>query len=216
MCSNEKLALLYQETPDKKNKEKIFNRIYKSLEKEAFDVCHFYKNCLNFLTNKDLFFEDAMQEARLCLVKCIEKFDINKNTQLSTFYQICLTNHLSDFYKNFANIGRSEIIDTNAFEWSGDNYSDEEIINDIDKKILKSILSKKIQELEYSKPIHKSIFINYIGFNEENLKKESFASLGAKYGLTRMAIKKIVDKYFKLLKESLQKSGDMDKIQQYL
>ena len=31
-----------------------------------------------------------------------------------------------------------------------------------------------------------------------------------------MAIKKIVDKYFELLKNSLKRSGDLDKIQEYL
>lgn len=216
MCSNEKLALLYQETPSLKNKEKIFNKIYKSLEKEAFDVCHFYRNCLNYLTNRDLFFEDAMQEARICLIKCIEKFDISKNTKLSTFYQICLSNHISDFYKDFAKIGKSEIIDSNAFEWVNNNYSEEDNFNNIDNSELKNIFKKHIEDLPYSKIIHKKIFMDYFGFNEENIKKESFASLGNKYNLTRMAIKKIVDKYFFLLKESLKCNGDLKKIREYL
>lgn len=217
MGNNEKLALLYQETPSKENKEKIFKVIYDALIDEAREVCHYYKKCLNRIANQDLFFEDAMQEACICLVKCIENFDISKNTQLSTYYKTCLSNHLSDVFKSSVKIGINEFIDSTAFDWINNGYSNETVVENIDNKVLYDILSKHIDNLPFSKPLHKQIFKDYWQFSDDkSLDKTSFGSLGTRYKLSRMAVKKIVDKYFALLKQSLVRSGDIDRIQEYL
>ena len=75
-----------------------------------------------------------------------------------------------------------------------------------------------LEKIHYSKPIHKKIFKEYLGFVDDVdlLSKESFGTIGERYNLSRMAIKKIVDKYFELLKNSLKRSGDLDKIQEYM
>ena len=48
MVSKERMAILYQETDDKISKEKIFKEIYSKLEREAYELCHYYKD-INFL-----------------------------------------------------------------------------------------------------------------------------------------------------------------------
>lgn len=216
MVSKERLVLLYQETDDKKNKEKIFLTVYESLKREAFDICHYYRNLLNNMVDKEAFFEDAMQESKLCLLKCMDKFDIKKDTKLSTFYKVCLTNHLFDFYKSNYKTGKNEIIDSTILNYTNGVFNDEENIEKIDNQILKKILDKHIDSLSYSKPAHKQIFKDYIGFGDKLYKKESFGNIGSEYKMSRMAIKKITDKYFKLLIKSLKTNGDIEKLKEYL
>lgn len=216
MISRERLVLLYQETSDKKCKERIFYKIYKTVEKEAYELCHYYRNLLNYVTDREAFFEDALQEARLCLVKCLEKFDITKDTKLSTFYRTCLANHLSDVYRDFSKIKKREVIDSELINYVNGDFNDEENIVEIDNRGLKEIFDKHIDKLPYSKPIHKQIFKDYLGFGDKQYKKESFGNIGTEYKLSRMAIKKITDKYFRLLIKSLKSNGDMERIKEYL
>lgn len=216
MCSNEQLALLYQETQDKKSKEKIFKIIFKNVEGMAKSIYHYYKNELGKFVSQDSFFEDdIMQEAKLCLLKCIENYNTEKNTLLSSYYWYCLSNHLSDVAKTYRDVGINEMVDSNIFNWINTDVEDT-AIEDIDNKTLYSIFNKHINSLPYSKPVHRQIFQDYYGLSENCSKKESFGSLANKYLLSRMAVKKIVDKYFALLKQSLEKSGDIDRIQEYL
>ena len=216
MVSQERLVLLYQETDDKRSREKIFLKIYDSLKKEAFDICHYYRRILNGVYDKDLFFEDAIQESKLCLLKCMDKFDVKKDTKLSTFYRVCLQNHLFDFYKTYYKIGKSEVVDSSVLDYTNGVFNDEENIIKIDNGELKKILDKHINDLPYSKSIHKQIFKDYIGFSDKLYKKESFGNIGMEYKMSRMAIKKITDKYFKLLIKSLKSNGDIEKIRKYL
>lgn len=216
MVSQERLVLLYQETDDKRSREKIFLKIYDSLKKEAFDICHYYRRILNGVYDKDLFFEDAIQESKLCLLKCMDKFDVKKDTKLSTFYRVCLQNHLFDFYKTYYKIGKSEVVDSSVLDYTNGVFNDEENIIKIDNEELKKILDKHIDNLSYSKPIHKQIFKDYIGFSDKLYKKESFGNIGMEYKMSRMAIKKITDKYFKLLIKSLKSNGDIEKLRKYL
>ena len=214
MCTNEQLALLYQETQDKKSREKIFTKVFKDVERMAYDICLFHKNSLNKLANQEDFFEDAMQEARLVLVKCIESFDATKNTLLSTYYGTCLKNHIANMVVGVKKIGINEFVDSTVFNWIN-KTTDEDVVEKIDNQILYKILNKHIDGLSYSKPIHKQIFKDYFGLTDKS-KKESFGSLAQRYILSRMAVKKIIDKYFALLKRSLEKNGDIDRIQEYL
>lgn len=217
MISEERLAVLYQETPDKNNKAKIFKKIYSSLEREAYELCHYYRSFLHKFADKDMFFEEAMQEARLCLVKCVDKFNANKNAKLSTFYRTCLANHLSDVYRNYIKVNKNEFIDTSVFNWLNveNEYNTE---SEFDNKKLYDLLNSHLDKICYSKPSHKKIFKEYFGFmdNDDLPSNESFAALGEKYNLSRMAVKKIIDKYFDLLKENLNQSGDLERLQEYL
>lgn len=217
MVSKERLAILYQETDDKINKEKIFKEIYSKLEREAYELCHYYKDFLYKFSDKDIFFEEALQESKLCLVKCIDKFDASKNTKLSTFYRTCLANHLSDVYRGYIKINKNELIDTSVFNWLNTD-TENDIVSKFDNKKLYDLFNYHLEKIHYSKPIHKKIFKEYLGFVDDAdlLSKESFGTIGERYNLSRMAIKKIVDKYFELLKNSLKRSGDLDKIQEYL
>lgn len=215
MISKERMVLLYQETNNKDNKERIFKAIWKGLEREAYSVCHYYHNFIKKFGDNDSFLEESIQESKLCLVKCIDKFDIKKNTSLSTFYRACLQNHIFDMYKSYININRNELIDTSVFDWVNNN-SEDNSDEAIDNKVLHGLLSKHLNAIYYTKPIHEKIFKDYFGFSESSSQKESFGSLGEKYKLSRMAIKKIVDKYFKILRDSLEQSGDLDKIKEYL
>ena len=215
MVTKERLVLLYQETEDSKNREKLFKKIWEGLEREAYEICHYYEKFLKKMANSDVFFDEVVQEAKLCLVRCVDKFDIKRNANISTFYRTCLINHIFDAYKDYIKIHQNELIDTSAFDWIHGS-SDEDWEVDIDNKTLYGLFDKHLEKLKYSKPIHKKIFKEYLGFSEDSTLKESFGSLGDKYQLSRMAIKKIVDKYYKLLKISLKDSGDLEKIQEYL
>ena len=186
MVSKERLAVLYQETSDKCNKEKIYKEIYSQLEREAYELCHYYKNFMCKAYNKDTFFEEAMQEARLCLAKCIERFDASKNTKLSTFYRTCLVNHLSTVFKSFIKINKNEFIDTSVFNWLNVD-AESDIVSQFDNKKLYDLLNIHLENLHYSKPIHKKIFKEYLGFsdNADLSSKKSFGAMGERYDLSR-------------------------------
>lgn len=215
MASKERMVLLYQETENKRNKEKIFREIWEGLEREAYSVCHYYYNFIKNFRDNNSFLEDAIQESKLCLVRCIDKFNIKKNTSLSTFYRTCLQNHIYNVYKDYINISRNEFIDTSAFNWLNNDVEDN-LTENIDNKALYDLFDKHLDKIHYTKPIHKDIFKDYVEFSDTSSLKESFGSLGEKYKLSRMAIKKIVDKYFELLRNSLEQSGDLDKVKEYL
>lgn len=217
--SNELLALLYQETSNQKSKERIYNIIYKRLEREAFDVCHYYKNLLNKLADKEAFFEDAMQEAGLCLMSCIEKYKTDKDAQLATFYRKCLQNHISDFFKDFKKRGRNEMIDSEVFNWIVVDDSENDIADDLDSQFLRKTMKKHIDNIKFSKPVHENIFREYMGFlsnGEITDLRVSFGDLGEKYNLSRAAIKKVIDKYMAQLTHNLSNNGDMYKLKEYL
>lgn len=214
LVNNEELVEFYRDTKTKQNKNIIFNKIYNSLEKEAMKICHYYANSLSKNYKND-FFEEAMQEAKICLLKCIENFSIEKNVMFSTFYYKCLKNHIYNIrHDRFMSIV-NEVTDDSVLNWSGD-FEENNVENYVDSNILKEIFRKNIDNISFTKPIHKDIFVDYIGFGESGNSDETFASLSRKYLLSRMAIKKICDKYFIALKNVLKNSGDIEKIRIFL
>ena len=86
-----------------------------------------------------------------------------------------------------------------------------------DNKMLYKTLDDIIEKLPFKRALHKQIFKDYVGFNDnKETDTFNFNYLSKVYNLSRTAIKKICDKYFDMLKDELIKSGDIDKVKQYL
>lgn len=214
MVGNEELVSLYLETDIKKNKEIIFKKLYNSLKKEAMKICHFYNKALSKTNNND-FFEDLEQEAQICLFKCIDRFQDNKSASFATFYYKCLKNHLANVFNKKFNTVINEMVDTSILSWQK-NIHNTDIEESLDNKTLFNILESNIENLPFKKSVHKNIFKEYVGFTEDKNTDESFASLSRKYDLSRMAVKKICDRYLAILKTQLQDNGDIDKVKIFL
>lgn len=217
MVTNDDLVNLYRETEIKRNKEVIFNKIYNNLEKEAMKICHYYCNLL-LKPYHDYFFEEAMQESKLCLLRCIDNFSNKKNATFSTFYYKCLKNHIYNLYRRkFINL-INEVVDDSVLDWIGSNSFTNQAPLDvvIDNKDLKEILSNAINYINFTKPQHKNIFLEYVGFGDKDYCESNFSNLSRKYGLTRMAIKKICDKYFAILKDIINENPEFKNIKIFL
>lgn len=215
MISNEELVKLYNEgSTSKKSKEIIFKQILKNFEGMTMGICHFYSNNVP-LSSREMFFENAVQEANICLLKSIEHFDISTKNKFSTFYFKCLGNHIGNVFKNKVQHYSNEIIDNTIFDWH--NGSDNNTIEcQTDNKLLYNILKTNLDKINYTKPIHRTIFLDYIGFGEDGDNDENFASLGRKYQLSRMAIKKICNKYFNILKDILKANQEIENLKMFL
>ena len=217
MCSNEDLVKLYRETPSKRNKEILFNKIHQRLKKEAMAICHYYSYTICKSYRPD-FFEEAEQESQVCLLKCIETFNEKKYTLFSTFYYICLKNYLSNVRKRYIEFISNEMVNTSVLEWQGEEADYEmDIEQSADNKMLYKTSDDIIEKLPFKRALHKQIFKDYVGFNDsKETDTFNFNYLSKVYNLSRTAIKKICDKYFDMLKDELIKSGDIDKVKQYL
>lgn len=214
MVSNEELASLYLSTVSVKNRDIIFKKLWNNLSKGAMKVCHYYSNALINLNNTD-FFEELEQEAKICLFKTIERFKIDRNVKFSTFYYTCLKNYLSDIFDKKFNTVTNEIVDTSLIGWQK-GFSRANFDKVADNKTLYNILNDYIEKIKFSKPAHENIFRDYYGFNKEMISDNNFANLSRKYGITRVAIKKVCDKYFLELKKLLKNNGDIDRIRLFL
>lgn len=213
MVSNEQLILLYKETMDSKNKNLLFNKLFGNLEKGAMKVCHYYCKLLPAFYQED-FFEESIQEARLCLLKCINAFIPSNGTKFITFYFKGLSNHICNYFSDKIKRINSELSNNPLIEWKDFGY-DSQIEENIDRIILRDILDDLIDKINFSKNIHKSIFLDYIGFNEEKNTDENFCSLSKKYNLTRMAIGKICNKYLDIARNILKREQKLESIKSF-
>lgn len=213
MVTCEELVELYKSTSIKKNKNIIYANIYDNLKNGAMKICHCYSDLLPISLRSEAF-DDYLSESKICLLNCIEKFNPELKNKFITFYFSCLKNDIKTQFKQqikkYSNeIGYSSIFDC----YSSDNLDNYE--EHIDDNFLKKIFKKNIEELNYSKPIHKSIFLDYLGFSEDKESK-NFSELGAKYKISRMGSKKICNKYMELLKKHLANNGDIEKLKLFL
>lgn len=214
MVSNEKLILLYKETKDSKNKNIIFQELYNNFENMAIKICNYYCRFIPTCHQED-FLEESLQEAKLCLVKCIDNFVPKMGAKFITFYFKGLKNHICNLFSEKIKRINSELSNNPMLEWKDFGYQPN-FEEEIDKKMLRGIFDELIEKISFSKPIHKSIFLDYIGFNEDKNTDENFSTLSKKYGLTRMAIYKICTKYIEIAKEVLEKDDCLDKVKTFL
>lgn len=209
----EDLVVLYGETKSKYNQNIIFNKLFNSLLKRTMKICYFYINTL-IPNAKEDFLEELIQESKICLFQCINKFKFDKNARFATFYYKCLKNHISNVFHSKFNVFVNEMPDTPVFDWL--NMSINNVEYNAESRILYSILDKNLSNIKYSSLMHENVFKEYLGFKKDANGDDSFASLSRKYGISRVAIKKICDKYFKLLKNQIQQNGDIEKLKAYL
>lgn len=217
VVSNNELVELYRGTRVNKNKDIIFKQLYKNLEKGAMKICHYYSDYLLVPCRED-FFEEALQESKLCLLKCIDSFCSNKNATFSTFYYKCLRNYIYNLFKHKFKSVIAEVTDEMVLDWAVNlnGFEDNPMDKVIDNQDLRTIFLNNIDSIHFSKDKHKTIFVDYLGFSENGNIDENFNTLSRKYNLSRTAIKKICDKYFEILVNNLENTGDLDKIKIYL
>lgn len=213
--TNDDLVNLYKSTNDERNKNIIFNKLYNNLEKGAMKICHYYSNCLLQHYRED-FFEEAVQESKICLLKCIYSFLPQKPNKFITFYYKCLKNHIYNIFRTkFKNI-ITEVTDELVLDWVGSSFEENPSDKIVDNKILYDIFNDNIKQIDFSRPRHKEIFLDYIGFNDSKNTDETFSTLGRKYGISRVAVKKICDKYFNILVNILKEGGNLQKLKIFL
>lgn len=213
MVSNEKLVLLYKETTDSRNKNIVFSKLYGNLEKGARKICYHYCRLLANFCQED-FFEECLQEAQVCLLKCIASFKSNRNTKFITFYFKSLQNHIQNIFTDKFKKNSVEFANNPIIEWKDFDF-ESRVTDQIDRKALREFFDKIIDKVNFSKPSHKAIFLDYIGFNEDKNTDETFSSLSRKYNLTRMAVGKICNKYLEIIRNELTITGQIDKLREF-
>lgn len=214
--TNEKLVALFKSTNNRKNKDLIFRQLKSNLKYGAFDICQFYSNLLKSLSND--FIEEGMQVSDIIMLKCIDKFNPDKKIKFITYYYNSLKHEINKlFVKQLIesdNESKDYLIDTDSDSWNmADEKSDLSILEDkLDLKLPCDKVVKTLNSMVFKKDLHKQLFFEYLGFDKENYNYyPSFNELGIKYGVSRMGVKKIIDRYFKELKDLCEKELSVQK-----
>lgn len=223
--SNEKLALLYNETEDKKNKQKIFIELKSNLENKTKKIVHFFiKNFSNEHEKYDDY-KNYTQTADMILVSTLNMFmGTNDKFILEKWYVERLKNEIYDMNRDKIKKENNEVFMDFQLEHmenviSHDNYNNPD--TEVDNSFLYDILKMYLNKIEY-KPFgekteyyFKNILMENLGFNEEKIPK-SYAELARIENCTRQNIKYLCEKYKKKLVKLLKKDNKLEELRQYL
>lgn len=223
--TNEKLALLYNESPSKGNRQKIFLKLKNSLEEKTNKVIKFWINNFSEQHEKR---EDYLNFKQIADEIIIYTLSVSQNMSddfiFEKFYIRVLKNKLYDYGKDRIKIENNEIPMDISAEYienliSVDNYQDFD--TRVDNDYLCGILKVYINKLKFKtngdkdSKYYKNIFMQSIGFN---LEKEpvSYAELAEKYNCTRQNIRDCCTRYTKQLIKLLEKDNKLEELRQYL
>lgn len=225
VISNEKLALLYNETEDKKNKQKIFLELKENLEAKTKKIVHFFIKNFSEQYEKYEDYKNYIQAADMVLVSTLNMFmGTNDKFVLEKWYIERLKNEIYDMNRNKIKKENNEVCMDFQLEHmenitSYNNYDD--LDNIVDNSFLYDILKTYLDKIEYkpfgnlTKDYFKNILIENLGFNEDRTPK-SYAELARIENCTRQNIKYICEKYKKKLVKLLEKDNKLEELKQYL
>jgi hemerythrin-like domain-containing protein len=223
--SNEKLALLYNETDDKENKQKIFLELKNNLEEKTNKVIKFWINNFSDQHKKK---EDYLNFKQMADELIIYTINVSQNMSedfiFEKFYIRVLKNKLYDYGKDRIKIENNEILMDISSECienliSVDNYQDFD--TSIDNEYLYDIFKVYINKLKFktngdkNSEYYRNIFVQSIGFNEEK-EPVSYAELAEQFGCTRQNIRDCCTRYTKQLIKLLEKDNKLEELRQYL
>lgn len=225
VISNEKLALLYNETEDKKNKQKIFLELKDNLKEKTSKIINFWVK--NFSDNYEKYddFQTYRQIADLTLVDTLNIFmGTNENFNLEKWYIERLKNNIYD--ANLYKIKKDNYEISMDFQLenmdniiSDKNYSEIEL--SVDNKYLYDIIKSYIDKINFiskgqkKKSYYKNMFLDSIGFNKEKISK-SYAEIAEQNNCTRQNVRDCCTRYMDSLKKLLEKDNRLEELGQYL
>ena len=225
VISNEKLALLYNESEDKNSKQKIFLELKNNLEEKTNKVIKFW---INNFSDKHEKREDYLNFKQIADEIIIYTLNVSQNMSddfiFEKFYIRVLKNKLYDYGKDRIKIENNEISMDVSAEYienliSVDNYQNFDI--SIDNEYLYDILKVYINKLKFKtngdkdSDYYRNIFSQSLGFNEEK-EPVSYAELAEKYNCTRQNIRDCCMRYTKQLVKLLEKDNKLEELRQYL
>lgn len=215
MVTNEDLVELFNGTKSEENRNIIFKELFKRLGSGTKSICGYYAKLLKERTRD--FIEEAEQECMICMLNCFKRYNRNKNVKFITFYYTCLQHHLFNFYKSVYALNISEFSNTEYIEECKTDLNLDKLEDNIDSDSLYSLLDKELNKIAFIKPLHRKVFRDYIGFNSKKQDDDNFANIGRKYNYSRMAVKKICDRYMKQLVENIENDSNLsDKMRVFL
>lgn len=223
--SNEKLALLYNETENKQNKQKIFIELKNNLKDKTKKIIHFFIKNFSDQHEKYDDYQNYMQTADMILLSTLNMFmGTNDKFILEKWYVERLKNEIYDINRDKIKKENNEVCMDFQLEHmenitSYDNYDNSDEM--VDNSFLYDILKVYLNKIEY-KPYNtktegyfKNILMENLGFNEEKIPK-SYAELARIENCTRQNIKYICEKYKKKLVKLLKKDNRIEELRQYL
>ena len=223
--SNEKLALLYNETEDKRSKQKIFLELKNNLKNKTKKIVHFFIKNFSEDAQKYDDYINYTQAADMVLVSTLNMFmSTNDRFILEKWYIERLKNEIYDINRDKIKKENNEVCMDfqlehmeNVISSNNINYLD----CGIDNGCLYDILKRYIDRIEFkpfgekTKDYFKNIFMEKLGFNETKIPK-SYAELARIENCTRQNIKYICEKYKKKLVKLLKKDNKLEELRQYL
>src|SRR5574344_517348 len=226
VISNEKLALLYNETEDRKNKQKIFLELKNNLEKKTLKIVHFFIKNFSKQHKKYDDYKNYMQLADMILVSTLNMFmGTNNKFILEKWYTERLKNEIYDINKNRVEKENDISMDfqlehlDNVISVIDNNY--DSLDTHIDNSFLYDIIKTYIDKMSFypkgnkDSNYYKEIFIQSIGFNEERQPK-SYAELARINNCTRQNIRDCCTRYMDNLKKLLKEDNKLEELRQYL
>ena len=223
--SNERLALLYNETDNKKSKQKIFLELKNNLEIKTNKIINFWVNRFSKNFEKYEDYQTYRQVADMVLVSTLNMFmGTNEKFIIEKWYIERLKNSLYDLNNDKIDKENYEIYMDFQLENMDNIISDknyDNIVVDIDNKKLYDILRLYIDKIKFinkndkTKADYKEIFLDSLGFNKERVQK-SYAELARKNNCTRQNICNNCTRYTKKLIKLLKQDNKLESLRQYL
>ena len=223
--SNERLALLYNETDNKKSKQKIFLELKDRLESKTWHVVNFWVKRFSQSFEKKEYDEIYKQTADMTLISILNNFmETDDKFILEKWYVRKLKNNLYDLNKDKIDKENYEIYMDFQLEnmeniISTENYNNYE--KTIYKKYLYDILRLYIDKIKFinkndkTETDYKEIFLDSLGFNKERVQK-SYAELARENNCTRQNICNNCTRYTKKLIKLLKQDNKLESLRQYL
>ena len=225
VISNEKLALLYNETEDKKSKQKIFLELKNNLKDKTKKIVHFFIKNFSDQHEKYDDYQNYMQTADMILLSTLNMFmGTNDKFVLEKWYVERLKNEIYDMNRDKIKKENNEVCMDFQLEHmenvtSYNNYDNSDEM--VDNSFLYDILKVYLNKIEYkpfgnlTEDYFKNILMENLGFNEEKIPK-SYAELARVENCTRQNIKYICENYKKKLVKLLKKDNKLEELRQYL
>ena len=223
--SNERLALLYNESNNKKSKEKLFLELKDNLKDKTERIINFWVGRFSESFEKKEDYETYRQIADMTLTSTLNMFmGTNDKFNLEKWYVERLKNSLYDINKDKVQKDNYEIYMDFQLEQmeniiSNKNYESFDV--DVDNKNLYDILLTYIDKIKFinkndkTSEDYKQIFLDSIGFNEDRVQK-SYAELAELSNCTRQNIYNNCKHYMQKLVKLLEKDNKLDVLRQYL
>lgn len=223
--SNEKLALLYNESDDKRGKQKIFLELKENLREKTSKIINLWVKRFSSEYNKSDDRQTYSQIADMMILSTLETSKFRKaDFVFEQWYIMILKNSLFDYNKDKNSVENLDIcmdFQEEAMDNVVSHRNEQDFSQSVDNKVLYDILKLYIDKLDFwssegkDSNYYKNIFLESLGFNEEKDPK-SYAELAQINNCTRQNIRDCCMRYTKKLVKLLEKDNKLEELRQYL